>query len=223
VVDSGNAGRPRVVRPRGPLARVDRSLIPDDELAALARDGEEEAFVEILRRYRDRVATFLHGCLRDRDAALDLAQETFVRLHGSLGRYRPQGRFRTFLFTIAANAARDALKARRRSGIVYLSEYREILERGGRPRMAEPDTPAREVEREALRRVVRTALARLPGVYREALLLREAEDLPYEELARVAGCSVGTAKSRVSRARRAFGEAFRRLCRRSGLDEAGNA
>ena len=199
---------------------MERTSIPDDDLAALARDGDEASFAEIVRRYKDRVATVLFGILRDRDAALDLAQETFLRLHRCLARYRPEGKLRTFLFTIAANAARDALKARRREGVLYLSEYRERLEELGRPRAAEPEAPHARLEREDLRRMVRTALGRLPDFYREALLLRDAEGLSYEELARVAGCSVGTAKSRVSRARSAFREAFGRLARRA---EAGGA
>ncbi len=194
---------------------------PDDELVARARRGEEEAFALLVRRYKDRVASYLHGMLRDRDAALDLAQETFLRLYRHLPRYRPEGKFATFLFTIASNAARDALKARRRAGILYLSDYREVLEAGARVRA--PDPPPTGLEREDLRRTVAAGLARLPAVYREALLLRETEDLPYEEIARVAGCSVGTAKSRVSRARVAFRAVFERLERRGERAGVGGA
>jgi RNA polymerase sigma-70 factor (ECF subfamily) len=195
----------------------------DDELAARAGRGDESAFAELVGRHKDRVASFLHGLLRDRDAALDLAQETFLRLYRHLPRYRPEGKLRTFLFTIAANAARDALKARRRAGIVYLSEYREVLEGGGRPRVGEPPRPSATLEREDLRREVRASLGLLPAVYREALLLRETEELPYEEIARVAECTVGTAKSRVSRAREAFRAAFERLRRRSERSGVGGA
>jgi len=212
-------GRPRRsdFRPRAvPLTPSDA----DDALVDRARRGDDEAFAELVRRHQDPVVSFLAGMLPDRDRAIDLAQEAFVRLHRNLDRYRPEGKFRTFLLTVAGNAARDFLKARRREGIVYLSDYREILETRGRPpRRSEEAAPGASLEAEDRAALVRQALARVSDSFREALLLRDTEGLSYEDISTALGCSVGTAKSRVSRGREAFRDAFGRLSRRGGVAE----
>jgi RNA polymerase sigma-70 factor (ECF subfamily) len=192
----------------------------DDALVERALRGDDEAFAHLVRRHQDGVVSFLAGMLPDRDRAIDLAQEAFVRLHRHLARYRPEGKLRTYLLTIAANAARDFLKARRREGIVYLSDYRDLLESRARtPHRAEEAPPTATVEAQDRALLVRQALAQVSAAFREALLLRDTEGLPYEEIARALRCSVGTAKSRVSRGREAFREAFGRIARRGGVSE----
>lgn len=167
----------------------------DAELMALLAGGEDRALNALVSRWRARVAAFLHPMTNDRTTALDLTQETFVRLYRGCRRYRPTGSFSSFLFTIAANLARDHARWRSRHPSVPIEEATAAaLSDPGSP----PDVAAMHRDEEL---AVNAAIARLPPDLREAILLFVHEDLGYSEIAAIVGCSPKAVETRIYRAR----------------------
>ena len=157
--------------------------------------GEERALNELMDRWRDRVIAFLLRCTGSEAIAIDLAQETFVRLYQTRARFRPgtSGRsFSSWLFGVAANLARNHLRWLRRHPTLPLEEARGAAMEGN------PGNSAELHERE---QAVRMAITALPPDLREALILSEYEGLPQGEIAAAAGCSVKAVERRLSRAR----------------------
>jgi RNA polymerase sigma-70 factor (ECF subfamily) len=130
------------------------------------------------------------------DDALELAQEAFVRAWQALPEWEPGAQFRTWLFRIASNAAVDLLRRRKTVQFEPLDETFDAVHPGAGPeRQAQANQEVRALE---------AALARLTPEHREVLLLREVEDMSYEEIGRVLSLTEGTVKSRLARARTAL-------------------
>jgi RNA polymerase sigma-70 factor (ECF subfamily) len=157
---------------------------PDPRVIVAAAAGDEAAFTALMRSAQPHVWRFLRHLLGDEDLAADVTQETFVRAHGALGRFRHQARFSTWLFTIARNAAVDEQRRGAR---------RQRLQHA----LATP-RPAADA---SLGTEVRAALASLSPRLREAFVLVEVFGQPYQDAAEVLGVPTGTVKSRVFRAR----------------------
>lgn len=172
------------------------SHLDDQECVTRAQRGEGKAFSELIARYQDRVYRFLLRLTRSADDALDLTQDTFLRAYQSIDRWRPDALFRTWLFRIARNLAFDRLRRDKRVEFVELEEDADIQDPAGGPE-AILETAQRLQQLEA-------ALERLPPEHREILLLREIEDMSYDEIARVLDLNAGTVKSRLARARAAL-------------------
>jgi RNA polymerase sigma factor (sigma-70 family) len=174
-----------------PLAHID-----DQQCVTRAQRGEGRAFSELVARYQDRVYRFLLRLVRSPDDARDLTQDTFMRAYQSLDRWRPDALFRTWLFRIARNIAFDRLRRDKLVEFVELDEDAEIP--GSDP------GPEAIVETAQRYRMLEVALDHLPAEQREILLLREIEQMSYDEIAQVLDLPAGTVKSRIARARAAL-------------------
>jgi RNA polymerase sigma-70 factor, ECF subfamily len=148
------------------------------------------------------VVGLLERRLGDHDTALDLAQETWVRVFRALPRYDAERSFRSWLFAIALNAARDEHRRRRRSPVEFVD--------------VPVATTDADSERSDHTQAVERALLGVAEPYRSALLLVDVEGLGYEEAAHSAGCAVGTMKSRVARGREAFRQTWSRVTGETG-------
>lgn len=175
---------------------MSRDALTDRDLALAVRAGDEAAFAALVRRHQDAVYRFLVRMVGSRDEALDLAQEAFVRAWQALPQWQPEAQLRTWLFRIASNAALDALRRRR---IVAFEPLDETIAAAA----DEPD-PQRRLELKQRVAALDESLARLSGDHREILLLREVENMSYEEIGAVLGITEGTVKSRLARARTAL-------------------
>lgn len=165
-------------------------------------EGEDLALNEIMQRWKEPLTHYLFRQLGHRQDAVELAQETFVRIYEQRLRYRPRGKFSTWLFTIATNLGRSHQRWRIRHPAVSIHEGGEDADGGliGHLASGEPDAAGQLRARERARRV-QGAIAGLPEDLRTALLLFEYEDFGYEEIARVAGCSPKAVETRLYRAR----------------------
>lgn len=169
--------------------------------------GHDAALNDLMVRHGERLFHYLIRQLHDEEDAADLAQETFVRVYRHCTRFNPAQAFSTWLYTIATNLARDRLKWRARHPQVSL--HQPIGDGGSVMADVLPD--ARPLPDDALvtterTRTVRDAVARLPEELRTPLLLSEYELLPNAEIARVLGCSLKAAESRLYRARQRLRE-----------------
>jgi RNA polymerase sigma-70 factor (ECF subfamily) len=177
--------------------------LSDHELVAAVRDGDETAFQEIVRRYRTPITNFVYRMLNDYELAVDLAQETFLRVYTSAGRYEANFNFSTYIYRIASNLAISEIRKRKRRKVVsFFGLF------GGSAEDAVEFDPvdARPLAEDSLlsderTRAVTRAVASLPEKYRTAVILRDIEGHSYEEIARILELSEGTVKSRINRAR----------------------
>lgn len=176
----------------------------DHELMAALASGENAAFEEILRRYRDRITNFIYRYLNDRDEAAELAQEAFVRVYFAAGRYHSGYAFSTYLYRIAANLAISELRRRNRRRLISLNGFFRGDSQDEENDLDPTDTeqlPDARFESDSRSRTIGRAIASLPEKYRLPVVLRDVEGLSYEEVAGVLGLGLGTTKSRISRGR----------------------
>ena len=171
---------------------MDRA-VDDGRLMARVKAGDEQAFADLVERYKNRLVNYLTQMTRSRERAEDLAQDAFVRVYRSAGRYRERGQFQAYLFRIATNQLRsEERKAARWRGLLPSLTAEHRL----RAPVASPQRNA--LGSEAVDAVTR-ALSRLPLHYRAPVVLREIEGWPYARIAKTLGRSEGTVKSRIHR------------------------
>jgi RNA polymerase sigma-70 factor, ECF subfamily len=182
----------------------------DADVALMHRlaEGEDLALNELMSRWRDRVAAFLLRMTGNHATAMDLTQETFVRLYTSRHSYKPLAAFSTYLFHIAANLARSHARWRSRHPTVPLEdEMGAIIHERVDPQLS-PDGAAALHEKTAM---VNKAIAALPADLREALLLFAVEDMSHAEIAKTLGCTAKAVEVRIYRARQSLKEALARV------------
>lgn len=170
----------------------------------MARVAEEDdrAFSELVRRYQGRVMNLVSRVLNDRECADDLAQEVFVRVFVHRRNYRRGSKLSTWIFTIAVNLAKNEIRRRvRRRNWFSLDALQEVLHDSAMVLADSTEGSERTLEREQMQELLGRAIATVPEQYRTALVLRDVEGLPYEEIAQVLGIPGGTVRSRINRAR----------------------
>ena len=198
-VGAAEGGAAVRVRPAA-VAGEARAVDPDQALVAAAAAGDRDAFGALVRRHQTRIVNYALAIVRDPAEAEDVAQETFIRAYRSLARFRGDSSFKTWLYTIATNAARTGLERRGRRSRV---EDGSLDDEAGT--LSAADVPAGDADAETAlvqREAIDRALAALPPDLRVAVVLRDVEGLDYKEIAAATGAPIGTVESRIFRARR---------------------
>lgn len=176
-------------------------LDTDAALVRRARDGEYEAFELLFERHRLLVYRFAYQMTTSRDDAEDVVQEAFVRAYQNLHRYRDEAKFTTWILRIVTNLCTD----RARSGTRRMALEQQEATRGlDWMTIGQFDDPVDNLEEDRRVSALKRALAALPAHHRSVIVLRDLEGREYPEIAEVLGCTVGGAKLRVLRARRAL-------------------
>lgn len=175
----------------------------DRDLIAAVLDGSEDAFEELVNRYKDRLFSLLGRYCRDSVECEDLAQEVFLKVFRKLHTFHHDSQFFTWLYRIAANAATDHL-SRASSRRLRLVEDTAIFERGDE----DHESPTAPLEQLELASVTREIVASLPEKFRTILILREFEGLSYTDIAETLDIQLGTVESRLFRARKRFKDAL---------------
>jgi RNA polymerase sigma-70 factor (ECF subfamily) len=191
--------------------------VSDEDLMARAATDDTKAFTELVRRYQTRVIHLVSRLLNDRQVSEDLAQEVFVRVHLHRRNYRTGSKFSTWLFTIAANLAKNEIRRRvRRRNWFSLDALQEVLGDSG-SHLADP-TEGQEIslQRGQLQEAIGRAIAAVPEKYRLALVLRDIEGFAYEEIGQMLNIPGGTVRSRINRARGMLKRKLQPLMRREG-------
>lgn len=180
----------------------------DAGLVEECRKGDSTAFDELVRRHKDRVYNVVYRFLGNREDALDVAQETFVRAYRSITEFKGRAQVYTWLHSIAANLARNRLRDGGRKGR-NLGAPLDALSPSAMPRTE--STPRAAAERHELDEALQQCLNDLPEHYRMAFVLRTFDDLSYDEIAQTLGCPTGTVKSRINQARTMLRERLEHL------------
>ena len=184
------------------LAEPEEKL-SDHALIEATTRGDEEAFAEIVKRYRNPITNYLYRFLNDYEEAVDLAQETFVRVYFAADRYHTEYAFSTYIYRIASNLAISELRKRKRRKLLSLTglfhadpgddtEFQPADDR----RLPDADLIDSEQNK-----IIEKAIAALPIKYRAPIVLRDVEGKSYDEIASILDLGLGTTKSRISRAR----------------------
>lgn len=175
----------------------------DHALIELTKNGDEDAFAEIVKRYRNPITNYLYRFLNDYEEAVDLAQETFVRVYFAIERYHTDYAFSTYIYRIATNLAISEIRKRKRRKLLSLTGLFQT-EEDSETEFQPPDErslPDEDLMENEQSRVIAKAIATLPDKYRAPIVLRDVEGKSYEEVAAILNLGLGTTKSRISRAR----------------------
>ncbi|MAE64113.1 MAG: RNA polymerase subunit sigma-70 [Phycisphaeraceae bacterium] len=199
----------------GSMGKQQPNKTSDEELVRQNRQGRQEAFTEIVKRYEQELYHFLVRFMGSRPAAEDVFQDTFLQVHRSLDTFQLERRFKPWLFTIAANKARDHLRRNKRRAASQLSapiqaggeEDRQFLDL----MQSDLPLPADEASKREIQQRVRDVIEDLPEHLREILVLAYFHQLPYKEIAGILDIPLGTVKSRLHSAVGTFAECWRRL------------
>jgi len=172
----------------------------DWDLVARARDGDMNAFTELVQRYERPITNFCQRMVRSREDAEDITQESFLRVHRYLQRLRPEAKFSTLLFGIARNLALNFIRdsGRRGRGVTFSLTDQDMQEKTLEDESLRPDRSARLREIDSM---IEAGMALLSPKHREVLILRELNGLDYSTIADIVKCRKGTVKSRIARAR----------------------
>jgi RNA polymerase sigma-70 factor, ECF subfamily len=165
----------------------------DDVLMQRVREGDDDAFGEIVDRYKDSLVNYLTHLVRSRDRAEEIAQDAFVRLYRSAANYRERDKLGPYLFRIATNLTVTEIRREKRWSL--------LLPRLNASTSQHTPPPDANLMTTEIQRQVAAALERLPVKYRAPLVLFEIEEWSYDEIAAALDVRTGTVKSRISRAR----------------------
>ncbi len=193
--------------PASPFALNSFDGFADGELVTRAISGREDGFEELVRRYQRPIPAYVYRMVGNYESALDLTQEVFIKIYGSLERYRPEYKFSTWIYKIAHNAAVDHLRrhAVREQALVQETEGGEQREL---PLASNRLSPEQEYAGKERRGEIEQVVQLLPPAYRELIVLRHSHDLSYDEIAEVTGLPLGTVKNRLFRARELMRQEF---------------
>jgi len=188
-----------------------REAAHDAGLVARFNDGDESAFVEIVERYRGKIHSIAFGHLRNHADADEISQDTFIRAHRGLARFRGDSSLATWLHRVAFNLSRNRCKyynCRRRHAMLSLDRAFSDDSEATFSDLIASDTPdpAREATAGEFSALVTLCMARLGVRQREILVLRNGLNESYDDIAKVLGISIGTVKSRIGRARECLRE-----------------
>ncbi len=164
----------------------------EQKLVRQVQAGDETAFAELVRLYKDRIVNFLFQVTGDYQKAVELSQETFMRIYFKAKKYRPVAPFSSWVYAIASNLARTEMKKMHRFSTVSLDEFQNI---------ASAETYPRNPSESSLVRNLREALDSLHPRYKIPVILKDIEGFSQEEIAQVLKRPLGTVKARISRGR----------------------
>ncbi|MBC7899769.1 MAG: sigma-70 family RNA polymerase sigma factor [Saprospiraceae bacterium] len=182
---------------------VSEKKLSDHALIEATKNGDEAAFAEIVARYRNPITNYLYRFLNDYEEAVDLSQETFVRVYFAIERYHTDYAFSTYIYRIATNLAISEIRKRKRRTILSLTglfqtDVEDVTEFQPPDTRSLPDEDLLEDEKAG---VIAKAIETLPVKYRVPIILRDIEGKTYDEIAEIMELGLGTTKSRISRAR----------------------
>ena len=171
----------------------------DEELIARFQEGDEQAYTELVNRYRDKLMTFVYRFVNDMEQAEDIIQDTMLKLYTHKHYYRNIAKFSTWIYTIAGNLAKTELRKRKNRKVTNISQMGPEDRDYELPSVA-PETDE-VVQSEYIKKKIQAAIQNLPLHFRTVTILRDIQELSYEEISKIVEVPLGTVKSRINRAR----------------------
>lgn len=173
----------------------------DEDLMSQFQAGSVAAFNILVERYSERLTHYLYGFLGDMRRCEDLLQETFLRVYRNRHSYRRIAKFSTWLYTIAGNLARSEYRKRKRRRLYSIQSVNRDNEEYEMQLPDESFSPDKHAESTIQDKHIQQALDEIPASFREVVVLRDVQQLAYDEIAEITGLPMGTVKSRINRGR----------------------
>lgn len=179
--------------------------LSDEELILKFQKEDINAFNEIVIRYKDKIVNFLYRYTGSREESEDIAQESFLKLYKSKHLYREIGKFSTWFYTIAINLAKTGLRQKKKYNAMSINNFDENEEKDYEltADIIAPDESANAANENYY---IQKAIESLNKKFREVIILRDIQDLEYEEIVRITNLPLGTVKSRINRGRECLKE-----------------
>jgi len=176
------------------------SDLTDEELILeFQRNNTVKAYEILVQRYKNPLINYIYRFLGDYEACADIVQETMIKVYRNKDSYKSIARFSTWIYTIAGNLARTEYQRRKRRNIFSINSYGDDDETFDIPdQSAQPDVIT---DSGIKNEIIQKALLKVSDSYREMVVLRDIQEMSYEEIAEVTGIAVGTVKSRINRGR----------------------
>lgn len=174
--------------------------LSDEDLIKEYQDNNTpEAYDILVKRYKDPLMNFVYRFVGDRDVCTDVVQDTMIKFYLNKDSYRSFAKFSTWIYTIAGNLAKNELKRRRRRIIFSIDNSDD--ERSPQIEDKMFLAPDKAADGKIRNEIIQKALLKVKPVYREVVILRDIQDLSYEEISEITGLAIGTVKSRINRGR----------------------
>ena len=173
--------------------------LSDEILIEKFQNGDNYAFDQLVRRYKEPLLNFVYRFVGDLTEAEDIVQDTFFRVYKNKHYYKNVAKFSTWIYTIAGNLAKTELRRRKRRKI--FSIHRDTQEEKEWDLPDIETNPEKEVNTVVTERIIQKAINNLPDKFREVVVLRDIEGFSYEDISDIIRVPLGTVKSRVNRAR----------------------
>ena len=181
------------------MEKIFSDLTDEDLIKEFQDNNTLEAYDILVRRYKDPLMNFVYRFTGDRDVSSDIVQDTMIKFYMNKDSYRSFAKFSTWIYTIAGNLAKNELKRKKRRKIFSLeNDDDEKSIQVADKNIIEPDKAA---DSEIKNEIIQKALLKVKDVYRDVVILRDVQELSYEEIAEITGLSLGTVKSRINRGR----------------------
>ena len=176
-----------------------RFIYSDEQLMSLFQGGDENAYTELVNRYKDKLINFIFNYLGDLESSEDVVQETMIKLYQKKHYYKEIAKFSTWLYTIAKNLANTELRKRKQRRTTLLSQFSKNSKTYELP-SNEPEL-GQEIQTDIVNKIIRNAVDQLSEKFKAVIVLRDIQGLSYEDISEIINVPIGTVKSRINRAR----------------------
>ena len=181
------------------LDKKSEFIYTDEKLISRFQAGDERAYVELVNRYKDRLLNFVFQFIGDIEQAEDVVQDTMLRLYEKKHYYKEIAKFSTWIYTIARNLANTELRKRKRRKTTYLSQMSKDERQYEIP--AVQDDVDQSLHNEFINDRIQSAINNLPEHFKLVIILRDIQELSYDDISNIVEVPLGTIKSRINRAR----------------------
>ena len=178
------------------------SNLTDEELIKELQDNNTlEAYEILVKRYKDSLINFVYRFVGDKDTSYDIVQDTMIKFYINKDSYKSFAKFSTWIYTIAANLAKNELKRKKRRVIFSIGSSSNDDDKPIEYEDKNSMMPDKYTDTEIKSKIIQNALLKIKPVYREMVILRDIQEFSYEEIAEMKNMSIGTVKSRINRGR----------------------
>ena len=174
-------------------------IYSDEQLMLLFQGGNEDAYIELVNRYKDKLINFIFNYLGDQESSEDVVQETMIRLYQKKHYYKEIAKFSTWLYTIAKNLANTELRKRKQRKITLLSQFTADDKTYDLP-SNDPEL-GQGIQTDIVNKIIRNAVDQLSEKFKVVIVLRDIQGISYEDISEIINVPIGTVKSRINRAR----------------------
>jgi RNA polymerase sigma-70 factor (ECF subfamily) len=182
-----------------PLEMDNEFRFSDEELILRFQKGDEQSYVELVNRYRDRLINYIYRFVSDIESAEDIVQDALLKVYTHKHYYKQIAKFSTWLYTIAGNLAKTELRKKKTRKVTNLSQIGPKDKDFELPSV-EPETD-KVAQNEYIEKRIQIAINKLPLHFKTVTILRDIQEFSYEEISKIVDVPLGTVKSRINRAR----------------------